>query len=43
MDERIIKVKFSREKRGDGLSIYPWNFIKHTPPANAFLTPIGER
>lgn len=31
MDDRIIKVKFSRDKRTDGLSVYPWNILKHTP------------
>ena len=32
MDDRIIKVKFSRTKRKDGLSVYPWNILPHTPP-----------
>lgn len=32
MDERIIKVKFPRGKRNDGLSVYPWNFLPYTPP-----------
>lgn len=32
MDERILKIKFPREKRGDGLSVYPWNFLPFAPP-----------
>ena len=32
MDERIVKVKFPREKRDDGLSVYPWNILPFTPP-----------
>lgn len=32
MDERIIKVKVPREKRTDGLSVYPYNFLPFTPP-----------
>lgn len=32
IDDRIIKVKVDRAKRDDGLSIYPWSFLKDTPP-----------
>lgn len=32
MDDRIIKVKFPRNKRNDGLSVYPWNILPYTPP-----------
>lgn len=32
LDERIVKVRFPREKRTDGLSIYPWSFLPFTPP-----------
>lgn len=32
MDERIIKVKFPRDKRDDGLSVYPYSFLPFTPP-----------
>lgn len=31
MDERIIKLKCPRDKRDDGLSIYPWNFLPLLP------------
>lgn len=34
MDERILKIKFPREKRSDGLSVYPWNFLPYAPPRN---------
>lgn len=32
IDDRIVKVKVNREKRDDGLSIYPYNFLGSTPP-----------
>lgn len=32
MDERIIKIRFPRDKRSDGLSVYPWNFLPYAPP-----------
>jgi hypothetical protein len=32
MDERIIKVRFPKEKRADGLSVYPYSFLPYTPP-----------
>ena len=32
MDERILKTKFPREKRSDGLSVYPYSFLPYTPP-----------
>ena len=32
MDERILKVKVPRQKRNDGLSIYPYSMLKLTPP-----------
>ena len=31
MDDRIIKVRFPKDKRDDGLSIYPWNFLPSLP------------
>ena len=34
MDDRIIKVKFPKEKRSDGLSVYPWNFLPFAPPSD---------
>lgn len=34
MDDRIIKVKFPKDKRSDGLSIYPWNFLPFAPPCS---------
>lgn len=32
MDERTIKLKFSRQKRSDGLAVYPWNILPLLPP-----------
>lgn len=32
IDDRIIKVKVSKEKRADGLSVYPYNILPDTPP-----------
>lgn len=34
MDERILKIRFPREKRSDGLSVYPWNFLPYAPPGD---------
>ena len=32
IDDRIVKVKVDKTKRDDGLSVYPWSFLKNTPP-----------
>lgn len=32
MDARILKIRFPKDKRSDGLSIYPWNFLPFAPP-----------
>ena len=32
IDDRILKVSFPRDKRDDGLPVYPYNFIPYTPP-----------
>lgn len=32
IDDRIIKVAVNREKRADGLSVYPWSMLPDTPP-----------
>ena len=34
LDDRIVKVKFPREKRNDGLPVYPWNILPFAPPVN---------
>ena len=43
LDDRILKVKFPKEKRTDGLSSYPWNILPFTPPYLVFSTPIAAQ
>lgn len=43
MDARILKIRFPKDKRSDGLSIYPWNFLPFAPPARAFSIRTGGR
>ena len=32
IDDRIVKVRVDKTPRSDGLPVYPWSFLKNTPP-----------
>ena len=37
MDKRILKVRVPKEKRNDGLPLYPYNMLHLTPPQNCIF------